>query len=43
MQWSTTYLPIVLTAVIGGGVVLLHSLLIYLPFTRMLYQLGLPQ
>lgn len=43
VQRSTTYLPIVLTAVIGGGAVLLHSLLIFLPFTRMLYQLGLPQ
>jgi type II secretory pathway component PulF len=43
VQWSTTYLPILLTAVIGGGAVLLHALLIFLPFTRMLYQLGLPQ
>ncbi len=43
VQWSATYLPIALTAVIGGAVVLLHTLLLFLPFTRMLYQLGLPQ
>ncbi len=43
VRWASVYLPIVLTVVIGGSAVLLHGLIVFWPFTRMLYQLGLPQ
>ena len=42
-RWAAVYLPIILTVVIGGSAVLLHGLLVFWPFTRLLYQLGLPQ
>jgi type II secretory pathway component PulF len=42
-QWAAVYLPIILTAIIGGSAVLFHALIVFLPFTRLLYQLGLPQ
>ena len=43
VRWASVYLPLVLTVVIGGGAVLLHGLIVFWPFTRMLSQLGLPQ
>ncbi|MHB0956961.1 MAG: type II secretion system F family protein [Pirellulaceae bacterium] len=43
VRWASVYLPIALTVVFGGGAVLLHGLVVFWPFTRMLYQLGLPQ
>jgi general secretion pathway protein F len=43
VRWASVYLPIALTVVLGGGAVLLHGLIVFWPFTRMLYQLGLPQ
>jgi type II secretory pathway component PulF len=42
-RWAAVYLPIVLTVVIGGSAVLFHGLLVFWPFTRLLYQLGMPQ
>lgn len=42
-RWAAVCLPIVLTVVIGGSAVLFHGLLVFWPFTRLLYQLGLPQ
>ncbi|MHB8969844.1 MAG: type II secretion system F family protein [Pirellulaceae bacterium] len=43
VRWASVYLPIALTVVLGGGAVLLHGLIVFWPFTRMLSQLGLPQ
>lgn len=42
-QWAAVYLPIILTAVIGGSAVLLHALVVFWPFTRLLYHLAMPQ
>ena len=42
-RWAAVYLPIVLTIFIGGSAVLFHALVVFLPFTRLMYQLGLPQ
>jgi type II secretory pathway component PulF len=42
-QWAALYLPIILTAVIGGSAVLLHALVVFWPFTRLLHHLAMPQ
>jgi general secretion pathway protein F len=42
VAWRTAYLPIVLTAVIGGGFALLQALVVFFPYSRLLYELGMP-
>lgn len=41
-RWAAIYFPVVLTVVIGGAVVLVQGLVLFLPLSRLLYQLGLP-
>lgn len=40
--WATVYLPIALTSVIGGSVVLLQALAIFRPICKLLFDLGSP-
>jgi len=41
-HWAAVYLPIILTAVIGGSAVVTHALVVFWPYTRLLYHLGTP-
>lgn len=38
--WAATYLPLLLTAIVGGGVTLLLALTVFLPVIQLLYALG---
>jgi general secretion pathway protein F len=40
-RWAAIYLPILLTVVLGGSAVILQASLVFWPFTRLLYQLGM--
>lgn len=42
VEWVVTYLPIFLSAIIGGLAVLTLALLVFGPIIRLLYHLGLP-
>jgi general secretion pathway protein F len=41
-SWATVYLPIALTAVVGGSVVLLQALAVFRPIYKLLIELGSP-
>lgn len=41
-NWATVYLPIVITAVFGGSVVLLQALATFRPICKLLFELGSP-
>lgn len=38
--WNATYLPLLLTATVGGTVTLLEALAVFIPIARLLYDLG---
>jgi general secretion pathway protein F len=42
MRWLSLYLPVLLLAVIGGGVVVFYALVVIAPWAQVLYQLSLP-
>jgi type II secretory pathway component PulF len=42
VTWTAVYLPIVLTAVLGGTVTFVQGLAVFGPVIRLLYQLGQP-
>ncbi|MDA1051502.1 MAG: type II secretion system F family protein [Planctomycetota bacterium] len=41
-NWATVYLPILLTSVVGGSVVLLQALAVFRPICKLLFELGSP-
>ncbi|MCA9121654.1 MAG: type II secretion system F family protein [Planctomycetaceae bacterium] len=41
-NWLTLYLPIVITAAVGGSVVLLQALAVFRPICNLLFELGSP-
>ncbi len=41
-SWATFYLPIAITAVVGGSVVLLQAVAVFGPICKMLFHLGSP-
>ncbi len=41
-RWAAVYMPMILTAVVGGGAVLTQVMLIFLPFVNLLYRLAAP-
>ena len=41
-RWAAIYLPIVLTVILGGTATLIQGLVTFLPFSRLLYDLGRP-
>ncbi|MEX0819085.1 MAG: type II secretion system F family protein [Pirellulaceae bacterium] len=41
-SWATVYLPIIITSVVGGGVVLLQALAVFGPICKLLFELGSP-
>ncbi len=41
-QWATFYVPILITAIVGGGVVLLQALVVFRPICKLLFDLGKP-
>ena len=41
-SWATVYLPIAITSVVGGSVVLLQALAIFRPLCKLLFELGAP-
>jgi len=41
-DWATVYLPIVITSVVGGSVVLLQALAVFRPICKLLFELGSP-
>jgi hypothetical protein len=42
MQWLSVYLPLLLTALVGGGVVLAYGLVVFWPLSYFLNQLSQP-
>ena len=41
-NWLTTYLPIILSAGVGGTIAILYIFIVMAPFYNLLYQLSLP-
>jgi archaellum biogenesis protein FlaJ (TadC family) len=41
-NWLTIYLPILLSAGVGGTIAMLYVLIVMAPFYNLLYQLSLP-
>jgi len=41
-RWAAIYMPIYMSVIIGGTIVLLLGLMLFVPFTQLLYALGLP-
>ena len=41
-NWATVYLPIVITAIVGGSVVLLQAVAVFRPICKLLFELGSP-
>lgn len=41
-NWLTIYLPIILSAGVGGTIAMLYVLIVMAPFCNLLYQLSLP-
>ncbi len=41
-NWVTIYLPIIITATVGGGVVLIQALAVFRPLCKLLFELGSP-
>jgi type II secretory pathway component PulF len=42
ISWRAVYLPILLTAIVGGGATLIQALAVFWPICRLLYELGMP-
>jgi general secretion pathway protein F len=42
VSWRALYFPILLTAIVGGGATLAQALAVFLPISRLLYELGMP-
>lgn len=41
-DWATVYLPIAITSVVGGSIVLLQAIAVFLPICKLLFDLGSP-
>jgi type II secretory pathway component PulF len=41
-NWATVYLPIAITSIVGGSVVLLQAVAVFRPICKLLFELGSP-